>query len=207
MIRRFLAAAAFASTAFALAPAAAQQQPGIVELNPPLATDSKGKVEVVEFFWYECPHCNAFDPMLDAWVRKLPDDVYFHRVPVGFTARHVATQKLFFALDDMGKLDSLHRKIFAAIHVQNQRLLTEPEMVAFVSANGVDGAKFSEMYHSFQVATQSTKAKQLTDAYKIDGVPALGIQGRFYTSGSLAGTHERALAVADFLIQRSRTAG
>jgi protein dithiol oxidoreductase (disulfide-forming) len=173
----------------------------------PLTLPAGKKIEVVEFFWYECPHCNAFDPMLDAWVRKLPDDVYFHRVPVGFTARHVATQKLFFALDDMGKLDSLHRKIFAAIHVQNQRLLTEPEMVAFVSANGVDGAKFSEMYHSFQVATQSTKAKQLTDAYKIDGVPALGIQGRFYTSGSLAGTHERALAVADFLIQRSRTAG
>jgi len=105
----------------------------------------------------------------------------------------------------MGKLDTaLHKKIFAAIHVQNQRLLTEQEQLAFVSANGVDGAKFSEMWRSFQVATQCTKAKQLTDAYKIDGVPALGIQGRFYTSATLAGSHERSLAVADFLIQRSK---
>jgi len=172
----------------------------------PLSLPPNKKIEVVEFFWYECPHCNAFDPMLDAWTKKLPDDVFFHRVPVGFTARHQATQKLFYALQDMGKLDALHKKIFAAIHVQNQRLLTEQDMVAFVATNGVDGAKFSDMYRSFQVSTQATKAKQLTDAYKIDGVPALGIQGRFYTSGALAGGHERSLAVADFLIQRTRQA-
>jgi protein dithiol oxidoreductase (disulfide-forming) len=170
----------------------------------PVTLPAGKKIEVIEFFWYECPHCNAFDPMIDAWSRKLPEDVYFRRLPVGFTARHQATQKLFYALENMGKLDALHKKIFAAIHLQNQRLLTEAEMVAFVSANGVDGTKFAEMFRSFQVATQATKAKQLTDAYKIDGVPALGINGRFYTSGALAGSHDRALAVADFLIQRSR---
>lgn len=164
------------------------------------------KIEVVEFFWYECPHCYAFDPSLEAWVKKLPADVAFRRVPVGFTARHVATQKMFYALENMGVLEGLHKKIFAAIHQQNQRLTTESDMLAFVKANGVDGDKFSEQFRSFQVATQSTKAKQLTDAYKIDGVPALGIQGRFYTSGALAGSHERALAVADFLIQRARSA-
>jgi len=180
-----------------------------VRLSTPAAVSLPAgkKVEVLEFFWYECPHCNAFDPTLEAWVKKLPDDVFFRRVPVGFTARHQATQKLFYALEDMGKLDALHKKIFSAIHVQNQHMTSEADMVAFVSANGVDGAKFSEMFRSFQVATQATKARQLTDAYKIDGVPALGINGRFYTSGSLAGTHERALAVADFLIQRSRQAG
>jgi thiol:disulfide interchange protein DsbA len=162
------------------------------------------KVEVVEFFWYECPHCNAFEPMLEAWTKKLPADVYFHRVPVGFTARHQAAQKLFYALENMGKLEALHKKIFAAVHVQNQRLLSESEQLAFVTANGVDGAKFTEMVRSFQVSTQCNRAKQLTDAYKIDGVPALGIQGRFYTSGALAGSHERALAVTDFLIDRAR---
>jgi thiol:disulfide interchange protein DsbA len=162
------------------------------------------KVEVVEFFWYECPHCFAFEPQLEAWVKKLPPDVAFRRVPVGFTARHVAAQKLYYALENMGQIEALHKKIFNAIHLQNQRLIAESDMVAFVSANGVDGAKFTEAFRSFQVSTQATKAKQLTDAYKIDGVPALGIHGRFYTSGSLAGTHERALAVADFLIQRAR---
>jgi len=163
------------------------------------------KVEVVEFFWYECPHCNSFEPLLEGWTKKLPEDVSFRRVPVGFTARHQAAQKLFYALEGMGKLDALHRKVFAAIHVQNQRLLSEQDMVAFVSANGVDGAKFSETFRSFDVATKANKAKSLSDAYKIDGVPAVGIQGRFYTSASLAGSHERALAVTDFLIQRSRS--
>lgn len=165
------------------------------------------KIDVIEFFWYECPHCNAFEPMLEAWTRKLPADVGFRRVPVGFTARHQATQKLFYALEDMGQLEALHRKIFAAIHLQNKHMITESEMVAWVSANGVDGAKFSEMYRSFQVSTQATRARQLTDAYKIDGVPALGIHGRYYTSGALAGSHERALAVTDYLIDRIRKSG
>jgi protein dithiol oxidoreductase (disulfide-forming) len=165
------------------------------------------KIEVVEFFWYECPHCNAFEPQLEAWVKRLPADVYFRQVPVGFTARHQMAQKMFYALEAMGQLQALHRKIFVAVHVQNKRLNTEADMVAFVTANGVDGAKFSEAFRSFGVNTQATKARQLSDAYKIDGVPALGINGRFFTSGALAGSHERALAVADFLIDRSRQKG
>jgi len=162
------------------------------------------KIEVVEFFWYECPHCNAFEPLLEAWAKRLPADVAFRQVPVGFTARHQLAQRMFYALEAMGQLQALHRKIFAAIHVQNRRLNTEGDMTAFVSANGVDGAKFTEMFRSFQVATAANKARQLTDAYRIDGVPALGIHGRFFTSGALAGSHDRALAVADFLIRQAR---
>ena len=162
------------------------------------------KIEVVEFFWYECPHCNAFEPQLEAWAKRLPPDVYFRQVPVGFTARHVLTQKMFYALEDMGQLQALHRKTFIAIHVQNKRLNNEADIVAFVAANGVDAAKFTDSFRSFQVNTQANRARQLTDAYKIDGVPALGINGRFFTSGALAGSHERALAVTDFLIERSR---
>ncbi len=162
------------------------------------------KVEVVEFFWYECPHCNVFDPLVNAWAKKLPADVAFRHVPVGFTARHQAAQKMFYALEAMGQLEALHKKIFAAIHVQNKRLISESDMVAFVSANGVDGAKFSEMFKSFQVTTLANRARQLSDAYKIDGVPAMGIQGRYFTSGALAGGHDRALAVTDFLIGRAR---
>jgi thiol:disulfide interchange protein DsbA len=162
------------------------------------------KIEVVEFFWYECPHCNAFEPQLEAWVKRLPPDVYFRQVPVGFTARHQLTQKMFYALEDMGQLQALHKKIFAAIHVQNKRFNSEAEITAFVVANGVDGPKFTDAYRSFQVNTKANRARQLTEAYKIDGVPALGINGRYFTSGALAGSHERALAVADYLIDRSR---
>ncbi|WP_425256737.1 thiol:disulfide interchange protein DsbA/DsbL [Rubrivivax sp. RP6-9] len=170
----------------------------------PVSLPPGKKVEVVEFFWYECPHCNVFDPLVNAWAKKLPADVAFRHVPVGFTARHQAAQKMFYALEAMGQLEALHKKIFAAIHVQNKRLISESDMVAFVSANGVDGAKFSEMFKSFQVATQANRARQLSDAYKIDGVPAMGIQGRYFTSGALAGGHDRALAVTDFLIARAR---
>lgn len=170
----------------------------------PVTLPADKKIEVVEFFWYECPHCNAFEPMLEAWTKRLPPDVSFRRVPVGFTARHVVTQKMFYALEEMGKLEALHRRIFAAVHVQNQRMATEADVLAFVTANGVDGPKFTEMYRSFQVTTKAQKAKQLADAYKIDGVPSIGIQGRFYTGASLAGSHDRALAVTDFLIQRAR---
>ena len=162
------------------------------------------KIEVVEFFWYECPHCNAFEPLLEGWVKKLPADSAFRQVPVGFTARHQVGQKLFYALEEMGQLQALHRRIFAAIHVQNRRMSTESDVLAFIKDQGLDMAKFGDAFKSFQVNTKANRAKQLSDAYKIDGVPALGINGRFFTSGALAGSHERALAVADFLIERSR---
>lgn len=159
------------------------------------------KVEVVEFFWYGCPHCFAFEPVLEAWTKKLPADVAFRQVPVGFMAAHQFHQKLYYALEETGQLPAMHRKIFNAIHQGGKRLSNESEVVAFVSANGGDGAKLAEALKSFGVNTKANRAKQLADAYKIDGVPALGVQGRFYTSGALAGSHERATQVADFLIQ------
>ncbi|MDE1950959.1 MAG: thiol:disulfide interchange protein DsbA/DsbL [Burkholderiales bacterium] len=199
-----LAGAAFAATAQAAAPPVEGQQ--YVRLSTPLpVTLPPGKkVELIEFFWYECPHCFEFEPMLEAWLRKLPEDVYFHRVPVGFTARHQITQKLYYALLDMDQAEALHKKIFNAIHVQNQRLLSVDDMAAFVAANGADAARFRALYDSFQVSTQASKATRLADDYKIDGVPALGIQGRYYTSGALAGTYARTLETAGWLIARSR---
>ena len=191
----------------------ARAQGGFVEgrdylrVSPPAPFDLPPgkKVEVLEFFWYECPHCFDFEPLLEAWVAKLPADVYFRRVPVGFTARHQMTEKLYYALQDMGLEPQMHRKIFNAIHIQHVRMFTEPDIVAWVSANGVDGAKFKQMYDSFQVATKARQAQQLTDAYKLDGVPTLGFQGRYTTSGAQAGSFGRSLQVADFLIQRLRS--
>jgi len=170
----------------------------------PVTLPAGKKVEVVEFFWYECPHCFAFEPVLEGWTKKLAPDVAFRRVPVGFTARHQVAQKLFYALEEMGQLATAHRKIFNAIHGQGQRLTSEADALALATAAGVDGAKFSETFKSFGVNTKATKARQLSDAYKIDGVPALGIDGRFFTSAALAGGHDRAVSVADYLIDRSR---
>ena len=176
-----------------------------VKLSQPQAVPVAGKIEVVEFFWYGCPHCNAFEPALEGWQKKLPADVAFRRMPVAFREEPFTThQRLYFAIETLGLLDTLHRKVFNAIHLDRARLDKLPEIVDFVSKNGVDGAKFTEAFNSFSVQTKARQAKQLAEAYRIDGVPALGIQGRFYTSGSMAGSGERSLAVADYLIQRVR---
>ncbi len=169
----------------------------------PVAAPS-GKIEVVEFFWYGCPHCNALEPTLDDWVKKLPSDVAFRRVPVGFAAVHESHQRLFYALEAMGQLEAMHKRIFAAIHNGQQRLDKEADQIAFLKAQGVDTAKFADNLKSFSVQTKARQAKQLSEAYKIDGVPALGVHGRFLTSGSMTGDNARALAVVDFLVQRVR---
>ena len=163
-----------------------------------------GKIEVVEFFWYGCPHCNALEPALETWVGTLAQDVAFRRVPVAFSATHESHQKLFYTLEAMGALDAMHRKIFAAIHVQRQRLDRDADQLAFVTANGVDGAKFTSTAKSFSVQTRMRQAKQLSNAYDIEGVPSIGVHGRYLTSGSLAGDNVRSLSVADFLVDKIR---
>jgi thiol:disulfide interchange protein DsbA len=162
------------------------------------------KVDVVEFFGYWCPHCNAFESTLEAWVKRLPPDVSFRRVPVAFQPMQVPLQKAYFALEDMGQIGAMHRKLFAAIHQQGKRFNTDAEIIEFVAANGVDAAKFRDAFGSFSISTRINRARQLSADYKIDGVPTLGVHGRFFTSGSLAGSNDRMVGVADFLIQRAR---
>ena len=166
-----------------------------------------GKNEVVEFFSYGCPHCFALEPTMEVWAKRLPPDVVLKRVPVGFNALYETYQKIFFALEAMGQLDQMHRKVFEAIHQQRQRLDKESDLAAFMTANGVDGAKFIEHFKSFSVQSKARQAQQLSQAYKIDGVPTMGVQGRYTTSGAQAGSNERALAVADYLIQQVRKPG
>lgn len=178
-----------------------------VKLSQPVPVASTGKVQVIEFFWYGCPHCNAMEPSLEAWLRKLPAEASFQRVPVGFTPVHELHQKLFYAMEAMGLLETLHRKVFAAIHVQHRSLNKEADLVEFMASQGVDGAKFGETLRSFSVIGKARQAKQLTAAYRIDGVPALGIHGRYYTSAALAGGHDKAFAATDWLIQQVRKAG
>jgi len=208
--------AAMAGGAAALWPgiAAAQGAPvegqHYVRLSQPAPVTLPGpdkKVEVVEFFWYECPHCNSFEPLSDAWEKRLSADVAYRKVPVGFTARHQVAQKAFYALEEMGQLEAMHKRIFAAIHVQRQRLMTEKAYVDFAAANGLDAARFESLMKSFSVTTKANRARQLSDAYKIDGTPSLGVQGRFYTSGTLAGSLERMVGVADHLIGIARRGG
>lgn len=164
-----------------------------------------GQIEVVEFFWYNCPHCNAFEPMFDAWAKKLPKDVTVRRAPVAFRADFEPQQRLYFVLESLGKVDELHKKVFNAIHVEKQQLATADQITAWVEKQGIPKAKFVELFNSFSVSTKARKATQLQDAYAVDGVPALGINGRYFTSGTQAKTLERALQVTDYLIGQVRS--
>jgi thiol:disulfide interchange protein DsbA len=155
-----------------------------------------GKIEVVEFFWYNCSHCNAFEPAFDAWSKRLPKDVAVRRVPVAFRDEFAPQQRLYYALEAMGLVDKLHAKVFAAIHVEKKELI-KGEAIA---EQGVDKAKFLEQYNSFSVATKASRATQLQNAYQITGVPALGVAGRYWTDGVMARSLERALQVVDHLV-------
>jgi thiol:disulfide interchange protein DsbA len=202
------AAAALTRTPAVQAQGAPAEGKQYVRLSQPLPAGAPGKIEVIEFFWYGCPHCNEFEPMLDGWAKKLPADVAFRRVPVAFRDEPFgAHQRIFYALETMGQVDAMHRKVFYAIHNDRQKLDKPADIAAFMAKNGMDSAKFLDVYNSFSVQTKARQAKQLSESYRIDGVPALGIQGRYYTSGSLAGSNDRALAVTDFLIQQVRKSG
>ncbi len=149
-------------------------------------TDSGKKVEVTEFFGYACPHCHALDPALEAWVKKQGNNIVFKRVPVGFRPEWVVHQKLYYTLEALGKSEDLHKKIFAALHVERQPLGNDEAITAFAVKNGVDKQKFVDAMNSFSVSTKVKRAAQLQASYKIDQVPMIAIDGRYLTSPAKA---------------------
>jgi protein dithiol oxidoreductase (disulfide-forming) len=216
MFRRELIQTASAfSVATALPVAAfAQQQRGLQEGQDYVALDKRvptetagGRVEVIEFFWYNCPHCNAFEPRLEQWIAKLPKDVSLRRVPVAFRDDFVPQQRLFYSLEAMGKLDELHKKVFYAIHVEKRKLESQAAISEWVASQGVDKVKFDQIYDSFAVQTKATRASKLQNDYKVSGVPSLGIAGRFYTDGAMAQSMERALQITDALVAEVKKGG
>ena len=206
------AACVLATTALAGLPASVLAQARKPEAGTDyLALDKRvnvdapaGKVEVIEFFWYSCPHCNTFEPKLDAWSKKLPADVVLKRVPVAFRDDFVPQQRLFYTLEALGKLGELHAKVFQAIHAEKQTINREELILDWAAKQGLDRAKFKELYNSFSVSTKARRATQLQDDFKVQGVPAIGIAGRYLTDGTMAGTLDRALQVTDYLIAEAR---
>lgn len=177
-------------------------------------TDSGKKVEVTEFFWYSCPHCHAFEPALESWVKKQGDNIVFKRVPVAFNDSFIPQQRLYYALDALGLTAQLHAKVFNAIHVERQSLDKDASIADFIAKQGVDKKKFVDMYNSFGVQAKTRIATQLQAAYKIDGVPTIAIGGRYITSPSIAAAgldgrqpeaamQAAALKVMDFLVAKT----
>ena len=183
------------------------QVPGLKEgtdyrkVSPTAPVDTPaGQVEVVEFFAYTCVHCFNFEPLLKDWIKTKPANVVVRRVPVRFNAAFEPLQKLYFALEAMGKVDELHDKVFKAIHEERQRLNDFDAIAAWVAKQGVDKAKFTEVFNSFGVVGKAKRATQLQDAYQVEGTPALGVAGRFY----IPGQGPRTLTIANALIAEAR---
>jgi thiol:disulfide interchange protein DsbA len=215
MKRRDFSLAAVGAVTVAGLPLAAQAQ-GPAAKKPVEGTDylsldkrvptdvGVGKIELIEFFWYSCPHCNAFEPQFAAWVKAAPKDVVVQRVPVRFRDDFEAQQRAYYVFESLNLVDAMHGKLFHAIHTERQQLNTAQALAAWANKNGLPEKKFLDTFNSFGVATKARRATQLQDAFKVQGVPALGIAGRFYTDGSLTQTMDRALQVAEYLIGEVR---
>ena len=211
MKRRFFSSALVTASAWLSAPAAWSQAAlfksgkDFQTLDRPVATETNGgKVEVIEFFWYSCPHCYAFESNFAQWVKNAPKDVVVRRIPVSFRDDFAPQQRLFFTIEAMNLMDSLHPKVFSAIHMEKLLLNTDASVLAWAEKQGVDKAKFNETYKSFGVATKLKRAVQLQNDFKVEGVPSLGVAGRYYIDGTLAGSMDRALKVAESLIAQVR---
>jgi thiol:disulfide interchange protein DsbA len=197
---------ALAAAAFALAAggASAQSPSEYGILSPPQPSEA-GKVEVIEFFWYGCPHCARLEPFIQKWAASLPKDVVFkrmHALPGNSWIEHAT---LFYSLESMGLLEKLHGKAFDAIHSENQNLASKSVRDAWLTKNGVDLAKYAEVEKSFAVQTKINNARQKTAAYKVDGVPMLFVNGKYITSNTHAkGDTARIMVIVDQLVDKAR---
>lgn len=201
----FLTTLLLALPAAAQSPRVPQAGKDFVVLNPTQPVDSGKKVEVLEFFQYTCPHCAAYDPFLKAWRQKLPADVEFRRIPIAWNDSTLPHVRIYYALEALGKTDALHSKVFIAVQQNKQPLLKTDDIADFMAANGIDRKQWLDTYNSFAVATRATRAGQIWRAYRIEGTPAMGVDGRFTTAPSMVGSREGSLLVLDYLIDRSRS--
>ena len=163
-----------------------------------------GKIEVVEMFWYGCPHCYAFEPTINPWIAKLPADVHFIRIPAMFGGPWDAHGQLFVTLDTMGVESKVHAAVFNAIQQEHKKLVTPEDMAEFVATQGVDKAKFLETFNSFAVKGKIAQYKELAKKYEISGVPTMIVNGKYRFDLGTAGGAEQALDVADQLIAKER---
>jgi protein dithiol oxidoreductase (disulfide-forming) len=211
--------AAVASTIAAATPTAAAQpagptlwQPGVnyTLIVPAQPTQvAAGQIEVLEFFWYACPHCYDLDSQVEAWRKTKPAYVTFTRVPVTWSPGHRALARLFYTLQTLGKLDQLHGEVFKEIHVNGNPLVAEDGedeaaseriQTAFAKKEGISEDEFRKAYHSFAVDADVQKADSLVQRYRIDGVPTFVVNGKYLTDARLAGSHERLMALVGDLV-------
>ncbi|MDG4555506.1 MAG: thiol:disulfide interchange protein DsbA/DsbL [Candidatus Competibacter sp.] len=180
--------------AHAATPAAFQEGKDYIRLSSPVPTSAPDKIEVVELFWYGCPHCFDLEPVTREWLKRKPDNVVFVRIPVSFGANWEPGARAYYAAEALGVLDQIHQPLFDAIHREKRKLNTEDELAAFFAEHGVDRDAFRKAYNSFQTETQLRRGNQLAQRYGVRGVPAVIVNGKYDVRSP------RMFEVVDFLI-------
>jgi thiol:disulfide interchange protein DsbA len=204
MLRKTLALFVALFTLAAAGGAWAQSNAPYSLLNPPQPTDGSGKIEVIEFFWYGCPHCYALEPSVNAWLKAAPKDVAFKRIPAFPSESWGQMATMYYTLEAMGLIDQYHSKVFDAMHKQNVNLANKNKREEWLKANGIDPAKYAEVEKSFSVATKVARARQLTQAYKVDSVPRVIVNGKYVTSAEQAGGADKIFPEVDQLVAMAR---
>jgi len=195
---------------FAAGLAQAQPTAGVEyrELAAAQPADNPGKIEVLEFFWYGCPHCYTFEPVLAPWVKKLPKDTHFRRLPAMFNEEYARGARAYYALEAIGEAERVHKALFDAVHTGSRlRVADEAALTEWLGKQGVDTKKFAAAYRSFSVEGKLKRAAQLTQAYKIDGVPSMAVNGRYVVNTDNIKSFEQLLSVTDYLVEQSRKTG
>jgi len=162
-------------------PAAAGAQ-RYIELKPPQPTEAGGKIEVLEFFWYGCIHCYNLEPALETWLKKLPPDAQFRRVPAVFNPRWEHDARIYYAFEALGVVDKVHRPFFDAIHRDRLKTDDPAALAQWLKKQGIDAQKFTEVMKSFSVHSKTQRAKLMTVGYRIDGTPTMAVDGRYTVS-------------------------
>ena len=188
---------------FALAIGTAQAQAPYATLQNPQPTDGGGKIEVIEFFWYGCPHCYALEPSVSAWVKNAPKDVVFKRIPANPSEGWGEMARVYYTLEAMGLLEKYHQRVFDAMHKENVNLSNKRLREEWLGKNGIDVAKYNDVEKSFSVVTNLARARQLTGVYQVDTVPRLIVNGKYYAAENL--TVDKVFPAVDQMIAQVRT--
>ena len=181
---------------------ATANEQGYEPLTPAQPTQSADKVEIIEFFWYGCPHCYAFEPLIDKWSKSLPKNVEFIRQPAVFNEVWAKHAKAYYVAESLGIVEKVHADLFDAIQNKKEPLDTEASLAQFFAAHGVSEAQFKEAYSSFGVDSKVRQAPVIAAKYGITGVPTVIINGKYKTNGTVAGSHEKMIEVMNTLIKQ-----
>jgi thiol:disulfide interchange protein DsbA len=169
-------------------------------------TMNPDKIEVVELFWYGCPHCHKFEPYIEKWLKTKPDDVDFTRMPAILREEWSLHARAYYTAETLGILDKIHKPLFDAIHVEKRYLFSEDALMQFFEEFGISNEDFRNTFHSFAVDSKVRRARQMSKRYMAMGTPAVVVNGKYLTGPGMAKGFDNLIKVVDFLVAKERAA-